>query len=292
MELNGPVMTASGTAGYGTELAPYFDLSAIGAVVTKSLAPYEWPGNPAPRLAPVSSGMMNAVGLQGPGVDHWLEQVLPGLLDTGAAVVASIWGRSIEDYHRAAAQLASAPEGVVAVEVNLSCPNLEGRGSIFAHDSALSAEVIDATAVAERPRWAKLSPNTDRIIEVAEAVVAAGAEALTCVNTLLGLAYDPDSLEPVLGAGGGGLSGRAMHPVAVRAVHDVHDALPEVPIVAAGGVSTGWDAVEMFLAGAAAVQVGTATFADPRAPLRVQEELSTWMQNRGITDVTQITALR
>ncbi len=292
VELNGPVMTASGTAGYGTELAPYFDLSAIGAVVTKSLAPYEWPGNPAPRLAPVSSGMMNAVGLQGPGVEYWLSEVLPGLLDTGATVVASIWGRSVDDYRRAAEQLASAPGGVVAVEVNLSCPNLEGRGSIFAHDAAMSAEVVDVTAAAGRPRWAKLSANTDRIIDVAEAVVEAGAEALTCVNTLLGLAYDPDSLQPVLGAGGGGLSGRAMHPVAVRAVHDVHQALPEVPIVAAGGVSTGWDAVEMFLAGASAVQVGTATFADPRAPLRVQEELSTWMQNRGITDVTQITALR
>ena len=292
VELAGAVMTASGTAGYGTELAPYFDLSAIGAVVTKSLAPYEWPGNPAPRLAPVSSGMMNAVGLQGPGVEYWLSEVLPGLLDTGATVVASIWGRSVDDYRRAAEQLASAPGGVVAVEVNLSCPNLEGRGSIFAHDAAMSAEVVDVTAAAGRPRWAKLSANTDRIIDVAEAVVEAGAEALTCVNTLLGLAYDPDSLQPVLGAGGGGLSGRAMHPVAVRAVHDVHQALPEVPIVAAGGVSTGWDAVEMFLAGASAVQVGTATFADPRAPLRVQEELSTWMQNRGITDVTQITALR
>ncbi len=292
VELNGPVMTASGTAGYGTELAPYFDLSAIGAIVTKSLAPYEWPGNPAPRLAPVSSGMMNAVGLQGPGVEYWLTEVLPGLLETGATVVASIWGRSVEDYHQAAAQLASAPAGVAAVEVNLSCPNLEGRGSIFAHDASLSAEVVQATAVAGRPRWAKLSPNTDRIIDVAGAVVEAGAEALTCVNTLLGLAYDPDSLQPVLGAGGGGLSGRAMHPVAVRAVHDVHQALPDVPIVAAGGVSTGWEAVEMFLAGAAAVQVGTATFADPRAPLRVQEELSAWMQNRGITDVTRITALR
>ncbi len=292
VELAGAVMTASGTAGYGTELAPYFDLSAIGAVVTKSLAPYEWPGNPAPRLAPVSSGMMNAVGLQGPGVEYWLSEVLPGLLDTGATVVASIWGRSVDDYRQAAEQLASAPGGVVAVEVNLSCPNLEGRGSIFAHDAAMSAEVVDVTAAAGRPRWAKLSANTDRIIDVAGAVVEAGAEALTCVNTLLGLAYDPDSLQPVLGAGGGGLSGRAMHPVAVRAVHDVHQALPEVPIVAAGGVSTGWDAVEMFLAGASAVQVGTATFADPRAPLRVQEELSTWMQNRGITDVTQITALR
>ncbi|MEL6894401.1 MAG: dihydroorotate dehydrogenase [Actinomycetota bacterium] len=292
VELAGPVLTASGTAGYGTELAPYFDLAEIGAVVTKSLAPYEWPGNPAPRVHPLPDGMMNAVGLQGPGVEHWAAEVLPGLLGTGAAVVASIWGRSVDDYRRAAEQLAGVPAGVVAVEVNLSCPNLEGRGSIFAHDAALSAEVMSATAACGRPRWAKLSANTDRIIDVAESVVAAGAEALTCVNTLLGLAYDPETLAPTLGAGGGGVSGRAMHAVAVRAVHDVHQALPDVPIVAAGGVSTGWDAAEMFLAGASAVEVGTATFADPRAPVNVQRELAAWMQKQGIADVTRITALR
>ncbi len=292
VSLPGPVLAASGTAGYGTELAPYFDLSSIGAIVTKSLAPYEWPGNPAPRLHPLRDGMMNAVGLQGPGVEFWLAEVLPDLLATGATVVASIWGRSVDDYRMAAEQLAAAPDGVVAVEVNLSCPNLEGRGSIFAHDAELSAEVVAATSACGRPRWAKLSPNTDRIIEVAGAVVDAGAEALTCVNTLLGLAYDPETLAPTLGAGGGGVSGNVMHPVAVRAVHDVHQALPDVPIVAAGGVSTGWDAVEMFLAGAAAVQVGTATFADPRAPLRVQDELGAWMRARGIADVTEITALR
>lgn len=290
--LAGPVLTASGTAGYGTELAPYVDLARLGAIVTKSLAPYEWPGNPAPRLHPLPDGMMNAVGLQGPGVPYWLERVLPGLLETGATVVASIWGRSVEDYRRAAEQLATAPAGVVAVEVNLSCPNLEGRGGIFAHDAELSAQVVDATAACGRPRWAKLSPNTDRIVEVGAAVVEAGAEALTCVNTLLGLAYDPETLAPTLGAGGGGVSGRGLHPVAVRAVHDVHQALPEVPIVAAGGVATGWDAVEMFLAGASAVQVGTATFADPRAPMRVQDELMAWMNGRGITDVSEITALR
>ena len=290
--LAGPILTASGTAGYGTELAPYFDLSELGAIVTKSLAPYEWAGNPSPRVAPIRNGMMNAVGLQGPGIVHWLEHVLPGLLDTGATVVASIWGRSVDDYRLAAEQLADAPADVVAVEVNLSCPNLEGRGSIFAHDAELSAEVIAATAACGRPRWAKLSANTDRIVEVAGAVVEAGAEALTCINTLLGLAYDPDTLEPTLGAGGGGVSGKAIHPVAVRAVHDVHAALPDVPIVAAGGVASGWDAIEMFLAGASAVEVGTATFADPRAPLRVQHEVLDWMRSQGITAVTQITALR
>jgi dihydroorotate dehydrogenase (NAD+) catalytic subunit len=273
VELANPVMTASGTAGYGTELAAYLDLSALGAVVTKSLAAYEWAGNPAPRLHPTAQGMLNAVGLQGPGIPYWLDHVLPDLLRTGATVVASIWGRSVEDYAAAADLLAAAPSEVVAVEVNLSCPNLEGRNAIFAHDAELSARVLAATAGCGRPRWAKLSANTDRIVDVAGAVTAAGAEAVTCINTLLGLAYDPRTRRPVLGAGGGGLSGPAIHPVAVRAVHDVHAAHPDVPIVGVGGVASGWDATELLLAGATAVQVGTATFADPRAPARVLAEL-------------------
>ena len=277
--LSSPVMTASGTAGYGTELAPHLDLAGLGAVVVKSLAAYAWAGNPPPRVHPTAQGMLNAVGLQGPGVEHWLQHVLPDLVATGATVVASIWGRSVDDYRAAAEQLADAPGEVVAVEVNLSCPNLEGRGSIFAHDPARSAEVIAATAACGRPRWAKLSANTDRIVEVAGAVADAGAEAVTCVNTLLGLAYDPETFEPALGAGGGGLSGRAIHPVAVRAVHDVHVALPELAIVGVGGVASGWDAAELLLAGASAVQVGTATFADPRAPERVRDELARWRRD-------------
>jgi len=289
--LPGPVMTASGTAGYGDELAPFMDLSALGAVVTKSLAPYEWPGNPAPRVHPTVQGMINAVGLQGPGIEYWLEHVVSDLLATGATVVASIWGRSPDDYRRAAEMLADAPAGVVAVEVNLSCPNLEGRGSIFAHDVDLSAAVIEATAACGRPRWAKLSANTDRIVEVARAAHDAGAEAVTCINTLLGLSYDRDTLRPTLGAGGGGLSGRAIHPVAVRAVHDVHAALPELPIVGVGGVASGWDAAELLLAGASAVQVGTATFADPAAPLRIQSELVEWARDRGIARIADVAAL-
>ena len=278
VELANPVMTASGTAGYGTELAGYLDLSTLGAVVVKSLAAYEWAGNPAPRLHPTPKGMLNAVGLQGPGVPYWLDHVLPDLLATGATVVASIWGRSVQDYAQAAEMLAAAPAGVVAVEVNLSCPNLahsgrDSRDAIFAHDPELSADVIAATAGCGRPRWAKLSANTDRIVEVAGAVAAAGAEAVTCINTLLGLAYDPETSQPALGAGGGGLSGPAIHPVAVRAVHDVHAAHPDLPIVGVGGVTTGWDAAELLLAGAVAVQVGTATFADPRAPARILADL-------------------
>ena len=291
VRLRSAVMTASGTAGYGAEFAPYLDLATIGAMVTKSLAPYDWPGNPAPRLHPVHSGMMNSVGLQGPGVDAWLTSALPELLDTGADVVCSIWGRSVEDYRRAAEMLADAPDSVVAVEVNLSCPNLEGRGGIFAHDAALSAEVLAATEACGRPRWAKLSPNTDRIAEVARAVTQAGAEALTLVNTLLGLALDPKTLRPTLGNGGGGLSGPAIHPIAVRAVADVRAALPDTPIVGVGGVATTADAIELMAVGASAIQIGTALFADPRVLAQVRDGLVTEAARRGLGSVAEFTGL-
>jgi dihydroorotate dehydrogenase (NAD+) catalytic subunit len=293
VELAHPLLLASGTAGFGAELAPYLDLAALGAVVTKSLAAFEWAGNPAPRLHPAGVGMLNAVGLQGPGVAHWLTHELPALLDTGATVVASIWGRSVDDYRRAADLLAAAPAQVVAVEVNLSCPNLEGRRGIFAHDAELSAAVVAATEGCGRPRWAKLSPNTDRVVEVAGAVHDAGAEAVTLVNTLLGMVIDPRTLGPALAAGGGGLSGIGIHPVAVRVVHDVHVALPDLPIVGVGGVSTGWDVVELMLVGASAVEVGTATFADPRAAGRIGRDLVAWAAERGFDRLAALTgALR
>ncbi|MFN8023348.1 MAG: dihydroorotate dehydrogenase [Acidimicrobiales bacterium] len=291
VELPSPVMLASGTAGYGAELAEFVDLAALGAVVTKSLAAYEWPGNPAPRLHPAGIGMINAVGLQGPGVEHWLAHELPQLLATGARVVASIWGRGVDDYRRAAEQMAAAPDGVVAVEVNLSCPNLEGRRGIFAHDAELSAEVIRATAGCGRPRWAKLSPNTDRVVEVAGAVRDAGAEAVTLCNTLLGMVLDPATMRPALAVGGGGLSGPGVHPVAVRVVHDVRAALPDLPIVGVGGVSTGWDALELMAVGAQAVQVGTASFADPRAGAIVAAELVREASARGVTSLAEFTGV-
>ncbi len=291
VELRNPVMTASGTAGHGAELGRLLDLGSLGAVVVKSLAAYEWPGNPGPRVHPTPLGMINAVGLQGPGIPAWLEHGLPELLGAGATVVASIWGRSVDDYRRAAELLADAPPDVVAVEINLSCPNLDGHGDMFAHDAERSAEVVAATAGCGRPRWAKLSPNTDRLVEIATAVHAAGAEAVTLVNTLLGMVIDPRTLRPALGNGGGGVSGRAIHPIAVRAVHDVHRALPDLPIIGVGGVASGWDAAEMMLVGADAVQVGTATFAEPQAPARVLRELVRWAADRGITRFAELQAL-
>ena len=288
VELPNPVMTASGTAGHGAEFHAFFDLARLGAHVVKSLAAYEWKGNPAPRVHPAGVGMINAVGLQGPGVAAWLDDELPGLVATGARIVVSIWGRSVADYGRAAEMLGDAPPAVVAVEVNLSCPNLEGRGGIFAHDPELSGAVIEATAGCGRPRWAKLSPNTDRIVEVAAAVQEAGADAVTLVNTLLGLVIDDTTRRPVLGAGGGGYSGVPIHPVAVRAVFDVHATLPDLPIVGVGGVSTAWDAVELILAGASAIQVGTANFADPRAAMAVLSGLDSWCADRGVRSLAEL----
>ena len=287
--LGAPLMTASGTAGHGDELGRYFDLSRLGAVVVKSLSADPWQGNAAPRVHQTAGGMLNSVGLQGPGVEAWRAEELPPLLATGASVVASIWGRTVDDYARAAEALADAPPGLIAVEVNLSCPNLDGGAHLFAHDPAATTAVLDATAGLGLPRWAKLSPNTDRLVEVASAAADAGAAAVTLVNTLMGMAIDVETRRPVLGARKGGLSGPAIHPVAVRAVNDVRVALPDLPIVGVGGVSTVEDVVELMLAGASAVQVGTATFADPRSVIRLLDGLDTWCARQGVERVADLT---
>ena len=286
--LPNPVMCASGTAGHGSELAPYVDLGSLGAVVVKSLSAGPWAGNPAPRVTETPAGMINSVGLQGPGVAAWLTDELPDLVATGARVVASIWGRSTEDYAAAAAALAHAPAEVVAVEVNLSCPNLGGGHTMFAHDPDAAAEVIAAAGIAGRPLWAKLSPNTDRLVAVAAAVADAGADAVTLVNTVMGMVIDVETRRPYLGGGGGGLSGPAMHPVAVRAVYDCRSALPDLPIVGVGGIASGTDAIELILAGANAVQVGTASFADPGASGRILSEVEAWCGGHGVTSLATL----
>lgn len=256
--------------------------------MVKSLSASSWPGNAAPRVYEASAGMLNSVGLQGPGVSVWLEEELPALVAARARVVVSIWGRSVAEYERAGLLLADAPASVIAVEVNVSCPNVEDRQRMFAHSADATEEVLAATAGCGRPRWAKLSPNVTDLVEIANAAARGGAEAVTLVNTVMGMAIDPETRRYRLGAGGGGLSGKAIHPVAVRAVHDVHRALPELPIVGVGGVTTGEDAAEMLLAGASAVQVGTATFGDPRAPVRVLEGLRAWAARQRVTSVSEI----
>ena len=288
MRLPNPVMTASGTAGHGAELGAYVDLARLGAVVVKSLSAEPWAGNPPPRLHPTDGGMLNSVGLQNPGVEAWLDDELPPLLATGARVVASIWATSPGGYEKAATLLADAPPAVVAVEVNLSCPNLEGGRHAFAHSAEATAEAVAATVGCRRPRWAKLSADVTDVTHIADGALAAGAEALTLVNTLRGMAIDPDTRRYRLGAGGGGLSGPAVRPVAVRAVHDCRQAFPSAAIVGVGGVASGEHAVEMLLAGADALQVGTATFADPRAPRRVLDELSRWCARHDVGRVTEL----
>jgi len=290
VELPSPVLAASGTAGHGAELAPYVDLSKIGAVVVKSLLAEPWEGNPAPRVRQTPAGMMNSVGLQGPGVPAWIRDELPALLGTGTRVVASIWGRSLDEYRRAAEAVAAASDSIVAVEVNVSCPNVEDRNSMFAHDPGATAAVIEATEACGVPRWAKLSPNVTDLTEIARAAVDAGADALTLVNTLMGLAIDLETRRPALGGGGGGVSGPAIHPVAVRAVYDVRSALPDIPIVGVGGVANGHDAIEMLMAGADAVAIGTALFADPATLSRVHQEMAIWCSDHGVTRVTELSA--
>ena len=277
--LPNPVMTASGTAGHGTELGGFQDLSRLGAVVVKSLAAFAWEGNPPPRVREAPAGMVNSVGLQGPGVEAWLADDLPALRASGARVVASIWGRTVDEYRDAAAMLAGAD--VVAVEVNLSCPNLDGGSHLFAHDATLAATAIAATAACGLPRWAKLSPNTPDLVDVAGAVAAAGAEAVTLVNTVQGTF-------PEIAGRGGGLSGPAIHPVAVRAVYAVRAAHAGLPIVGVGGVTNAETALDLVRAGAAAVQVGTATFAHPGAPSRVLDELETWCRRSNTSTLREL----
>lgn len=280
------VLTASVTAGLGDELAGYGDVATLGAVVTKSLAAFAWEGNPAPRVAASGPDMLNAVGLAGPGVAAWREHSLPALRQRGADVVASIWGRTADEFADAASAMAGAD--IVAMEVNASCPNLESRSSIFAHSATATAAVVEAATAAGVPLWAKLSPNTPDLVAIAEAALSAGAQALVLVNTVLGLAIDVTTRRPTLGNGGGGMSGPGIFPVALRAVYECHRAFPDTPIIGVGGISSGEDAVAMVMAGASAVEVGTATFANPRAPWRIQKEADAWMKANGVGAIREL----
>lgn len=283
-----PIMTASGTAGHGSELSRYVPLDSLGALVVKSLSIMEWEGNPPPRVVQLPGAMMNSVGLQGPGVAGWIAEELPELRESKARVVASIWGRTVDEYRQAAEALVPVQDDLIAVEVNVSCPNIEDRRKMFAHSCDSVATVLKATESLAVPRWAKLSPNVSDIAEIAGAAGEAGAAAVTLTNTLLGLVLDPATGRPVLGGGGGGVSGPAMRPVALRAVFDVAAAYPELPIVGVGGIATAEDAVQYLRAGASAVQVGTATFADPRSTARVTNELRDWCNKAGVHRVAEL----
>jgi dihydroorotate dehydrogenase (NAD+) catalytic subunit len=293
VELPNPVLTASGCAGSGRELAQFFDVSKIGAVVTKSVQLAPRAGRPTPRMAETPSGMLNSIGLQGPGIDAFLQRDLPWLLSRGARAVVSIAGSTVEEYAELAARLSDAA-GVTAIEVNISCPNVEHRGQVFACDAAASAAVIDAVRGRTRydiPVFAKLSPDVTDIVAIARACVAAGADGLSMINTMLGMAIDTETMRPALAGITGGLSGPAIRPVAVRCVWQVREALPDVPIIGMGGVRTGRDALELILAGAAMVSIGTTIFHDPSACVRVLRELDEELARRGIERLADVVGL-
>ncbi len=293
VDLANPIMTAAGTAGHGSELGAYVDLAKLGAVVVKSLAHFEWDGNPPRRVHQTPSGMINSVGLQGPGIARWIVEDLPALERLGARVVASIWGRTVDDYRRAAQLLAPVADRLCAVEVNISCPNTESGNDLFAHSPAMTTEVIEATADCDAPRWAKLSPNVGfRLPEIAAAAGEAGADAVTLVNTYFGLVLDPVTGDPVLGGGGGGVSGPAIRPLAVRAVADVRQACPNLPIIGVGGIRTASDVVQFARAGADAVQVGTATLADPGLVGRLVGSLEAWCQDHQVGSFKDLVGAR
>ena len=289
VRLPNPVVAASGTFGHGAEVAELCDPHAIGAVTVKSVAAFPWSGNPPLRVTEApGGGMLNSVGLPGPGVEAWIERDLPALEQRGARVIASIWGRSVDEYASAALPLKAVAHRLVALEVNLSCPNVEARNDMFAHSAVATRDatraVVDAIGDAI-PAFAKLSPNVTDVVAIARAAIEAGATGLTLVNSVMGLLVDADTRAPRLGAGGGGYTGAPIKPIALRAVWEVARELPGVPIIGTGGVTTGLDAIEMMLAGATAVGVGTATFADPRATLRIVDEMRAWCAANGVVDV-------
>jgi dihydroorotate dehydrogenase (NAD+) catalytic subunit len=293
VELPNPILTASGCASSGRELAQFIDVSRIGAVVTKSVMLAPRAGRPTPRMAETSSGMLNSIGLQGPGIDAFLQRDLPWLLSRGARAVVSIAGSTVDEYAELAARLADAA-GVTAVEVNISCPNVEHRGQVFACDEADAAAVLAAVRARtsqDVPVFAKLSPDVTDIVAIARACVAAGADGLSMINTLLGMAIDTETMRPVLAGLTGGLSGPAIRPIAVRCIWQVSQALPDVPIIGMGGVMTGRDALELMLAGASMVSVGTAIFHDPSACARILRELDDELARRGIERISEVVGL-
>jgi len=272
---NTPIFTASGCASSGKELAQFFPLKDIGAVVTKSIMNKPRYGRPTPRMAETPSGMLNSIGLQGPGIEAFLANDIPWLVEQNSRIIISIAGETIEEYATLARKIRSVA-GVSAIEVNISCPNVENRGLVFACDPEASRRVIDGvrkTIGGELPIIAKLSPDVTNLPEIAKGVVEAGADALALINTVLGMVINLDTMRPHLGGKTGGLSGPAIKPVAVRAIYQVHAALPEVPILGMGGVLSGRDALELILAGASGVSVGTASFGNPHAAIDIQNEL-------------------
>ncbi len=286
VDFHNPVIAASGCFGYGREYGQFYPLSALGGIATKGTTLEERQGNPPPRIAETPAGVLNAVGLQNPGVDYLLEVELPHLAQAGTAVIVNIAGSRIEDYCEMARRL----EGSAAhmLEVNISCPNVKEGGVAFGTDCATAGKLVAAVRqCTTKPLMVKLSPNVTDIVEIAKAAEAAGADALSLINTILAMRIDINTRRPILYNNYGGLSGAAVFPIALRMVCQVAHAVA-VPVVGMGGITRAQDAIEMMMAGARAVQVGSALFADPFAPVRIAEGMEQWLQTKGIADINDI----
>lgn len=284
-----PIFTASGCAGSGKELSNFFDLKELGAIVTKSIAVKPRSGRATPRMAETPSGMLNSIGLQGPGIDQFLENDIPWLVSKGARIIVSISGETVEEYASLARRLRGIA-GLSGVEVNISCPNVENRGLVFACDPIASRAVVESVRKnmgGDYPMIVKLSPDVTDIVAIAREVVSAGADALALINTVLGMVIDIEGMRPKLAGITGGLSGPAIRPIAVRAIYQVHSAMKNIPILGMGGVANGRDALELIYAGASGVSVGTATFGDPTAALRIKNELEELLRDKNFTSLEE-----
>jgi dihydroorotate dehydrogenase (NAD+) catalytic subunit len=279
--LRNPIVTASGCFGSGREINRFFDVRRLGAVVVKSVTVEPRPGMPTPRMVETASGMLNAIGLQNPGIEAWLANDLPWLVEHRVPTIVSIAGKTAGEYRRLAERLRDQP-GIVAIEANISCPNVEDRNVIFAcREDATHEAITQVVRVSSVPVFAKLTPDVTDIAAIAAAAAQAGAAGVSVINTLLGMSVDPESGRPRLGGVTGGLSGPAIKPIAVRAVHQIHQALPELPIIGMGGITSVEDVIEFVRVGASAVAVGTATFGNPLATLELLDQLPQWLAARG-----------
>jgi dihydroorotate dehydrogenase (NAD+) catalytic subunit len=289
VSLRNPVLAASGTFGYGIEFAPLLDLNALGGIVTKGLSRDPIAGNPPPRLWHTEGGMMNSVGLQNVGVEAFVRDKLPALRRYSVPIFANVFGYAADDYMEVIAALEAA-EGIAGYELNVSCPNTKHGGIFFSSDPMLLSELVSRVRrVAKRPLIVKLSPNVASIQPFARAAEDSGADAISLINTLVSLALDPRTCKPRLGGISGGLSGPAIKPLALRMVSQAAEAV-QIPVIGIGGIFTGEDAAEFLAAGASAIEVGTATFVDPRAPLRIATGLDRFLERQRISHVGQLGA--
>ncbi len=291
LTLPNPIIGASGSFGHSDELFDVINPDDVGAITIKSLAAFVSPGNQAPRVGAVATGMMNSVGLPGPHIQEWVDTDFKKIRDANGRFIMALWGRTVEEYAEAARILAPVSDSFVAIEINLSCPNTESGNRLFAQSYEDTQEIVKRVRKEvgnDVVLTTKLTPAVTRVTEIAQAAIAGGTDILTLFNTVLGLALDPYTRKPIVGKGAGGYSGAGVLPIAQKGVYEVHQAFPDTPIIGTGGVTTGVEAAGMMMCGASAVGVATATFADPRATIRIADELKEFCYNTGVARVTDL----